>query len=517
LYMLSGKQFEPYKIAVSSLRGGLSKTINENSNDFTLIYISAGKGTIETRNRRLKIEAGKSCFFSETGIITSASADLLTVYILTWSKDKDVFSRFLSGILANQEPSKMVPLWEELRKWNKDKSISAECRFQSQLWNMMSILTDRTEVDGIEEAVDLIRNNLSQPVTVAELASKANMSPVSFTRAFRKRTGMAPKEFLNGERMRAAKQLMLQKKGITAKEVAQQIGMQDEFYFSRLFKMKAGLPPSVFMKRAKERIAVVSQLFLQDHLLSLGVQPVAAPSYPTVYPASNGVPSYLQKELEGTMLLNAEKPFQPEAILITQPDRIIKTPLHNYQLQNVLLSQQEKVHHIQLQPDWRQYLYEIASMIGCTSRAECIEKDIRCLECKVRDKLCPITKKGRWAVIWIRPEEIRLYGQGGHALLNLFFQNLGFEPHPDLHFEGYRTAGLKDVADLNPDKLLILWSHERDVWRAAHTPEWNKIRAVQTGEVYYPDSHEWDPWGPLGRKKMLEAFPDDLLKAKLKA
>jgi ABC-type Fe3+-hydroxamate transport system substrate-binding protein len=73
------------------------------------------------------------------------------------------------------------------------------------------------------------------------------------------------------------------------------------------------------------------------------------------------------------------------------------------------------------------------------------------------------------------------------------------------------------VADLNPDKLLILWSHERDVWRTAHTPEWNKIRAVQTGEVYYPDSHEWDPWGPLGRKKMLEEFPDDLLKAKLKA
>jgi ABC-type Fe3+-hydroxamate transport system substrate-binding protein len=271
------------------------------------------------------------------------------------------------------------------------------------------------------------------------------------------------------------------------------------------------------MKRVKERIAVVSQLFLQDHLISLGVQPVAAPSYPTLYPASSGVPSYLQQELEGTKLLNAEKPFQPEDILLTQPDRIIKTPLHNHQLQNVLLSQQEHVHHMPLKQDWRQYLYEIASMVGCESRAEWIEKDIHCLECKVRDELCPITKKGKWAVIWIRQEEIRLYGQGNHALLDLLFQGLGFQPHPDLHVEGYRIVSLKEIAALNPDKLLILWSHERDVWRTAHTSEWNKIQAVQSGDVYFPESHEWDPWGPLGRKRLLEMLPSSILKAKLKA
>lgn len=515
--MLSNYPIEPYKTTMANLQTGLFLPINENQNNFYLIYISAGKGTLDSQGKLLKVEEGKSYFLSDHAFLTSASSALFSVYMLSWPKEEDVLSVILSRQLAAQAPAKMVPLWEELRRWEKEHSLSAKCRFQAQLWEMLSILTDEAEVDQIEEAVELIRNNLAKPYTIAELASKAKMSPVSFSRAFRKRIGMSPKEFLNEERMKAAKFLMLQKKGITAKEVALQLGMQDEFYFSRLFKSKEGLPPSIYMKRAKERIAVVSQLFLQDHLLSLGIQPVAAPFYPSVYPSSSGVPKYLEKDLHGTILLNAEKPFLPEEILLTQPDRIIKTPLHNSHLQTVLLSQQGKVHHLPHKPDWSQYLYEIASMLGLESHAECIEKDVRCLEYKVRDELCPLTKQGKWAVVWIRPEEIRLYGHGGHAFLDLLFQNLGFQPHPDLDFESYRNVTLKDVADLNPDKLLILWSHEKDVWQTAQVPEWKMIRAVQTGEVYYPASHEWDPWGPLGRKKMLEEFPISILKSKLKA
>jgi AraC family transcriptional regulator, transcriptional activator for feuABC-ybbA operon len=506
-----------FEIAASNLREGLSQAVNEKRSHFFILYISSGKGTLVSGNQRLRAEEGKSYFLTDSWILTSSSSSFLSVYLLSWPKEGDELKDLLSRPLADQAPAKMLPLWEEMKKSRQEKSISAKCRFQSLLWEVLSILTDTADIDRMEEAEELIRTSLSRPLTVAELASKANMTPVTFSRAFRKRTGMTPKEFLNAERMKTAKKLLLQNKGITAKEVAMQIGLQDEFYFSRLFKSREGVPPTVFMKRASGRIAVVSQLFLQDHLISLGIQPVAAPSYPTVYSASSGVPSYLQKELEGTKLLNAEKPFQPEDILLTHPDRIIKTPLHQFQLQSVLLSNQEQVHHMPLKQDWRHYLYEIASLVGCESRAECIEKDIHCMECKVRDELCPLTKSGQWAVIWIRPEEVRLYGKGNHALLDLLFHSLGFQPHPDLHAEGYRNVSLKEIAELNPDKLLILWSHEKDVWRTAHTPDWNKIRAVRTGEVYYPESHEWDPWGPIGRKRLLEAFPSSIIKAKLKA
>jgi AraC family transcriptional regulator, transcriptional activator for feuABC-ybbA operon len=515
--MLNNYPFDGLKITFAAISEGLPASINENSKNFYLVYTASGKGLINTNGRLIKTEEGKSYLLAEKAQLSSTSSSLHSVYMLSWPKEGEGLSPLLSGPLAHQVPAKLVPLWGDLRRTEKETSVSGRCRFQAQLWNILSMLTDEAEVDRIEEAMEMMRSHLSQPFTVPELAAKANMSPVSFSRAFRKRTGMTPKEFLNEERMKAAKELMLQKKGITAKEVALFIGMQDEFYFSRFFKRREGMPPSFYMRRAKDRIAVVSQLFLQDHLLSLGIQPVAAPSYPSVYPASRGVPSYLEKELQGTLLLNAEKAFQPDDILLTQPDCIIKTPLHNRQLQTVLFSQQQRVQHVQLKTEWFQYLREIASMVGQEGQAECIEKEISCLECKVKDELCPLTKKGRWAVIWIRPDEIRLYGQGGHAFMDLLFNSLEFQPHPDLPSEGYKIVTLNEVAALNPDKLLILWSHEKDVWRAAHMPDWKKIRAVQTGEVYYPQSHDWDPWGPLGRKYMLEHFAAGMTKAKLKA
>jgi AraC family transcriptional regulator, transcriptional activator for feuABC-ybbA operon len=518
VFLISGLYslpFDSFQLSFLKLHKGMAEHVNESNQFNTLIYIASGEGQMWREGKQFPVTEGKSYWISDSMLLTSVSTNLLFVYKLSCGKGVEELSTILSVPLADQQPQRAVPLWEEAEKLQRGKSISERCRFQAAVWNLLSALTDQAEVNRIEEAMEMILSHLSHPYSIAELAAKANMSPTSFSRAFRKRAGMSPKEFLNEERMKAAKELMLQKKGITAKEVALRVGLQDEFYFSRLFKRKEGIPPSVYMKRSKERIAVVSQLFLQDHLLSLGVQPVCAPSYPSVYPTSRGMPGYLEKDLEGTVLLNAEKTFVPAEILQTQPDRIIKTPLHNGQIQSVLLSHQQKVHHIPLNIEWNQYLREIASMLGQECKAECIEKEIHCLESKVKEELCPMTKKGRWAVIWIRRDEIRLYGRCNHALLDLLYQKLGFEPHPDLPNEGYRSVTVEEIAALNPDKLLILWSHETDVWRVAHTAEWKRIKAVETGEVYYPNSHDWDPWGPLGRKNMLFNFTATLKNSKL--
>jgi AraC-like DNA-binding protein len=220
--MLNNHSIDFYKTARTNLREGQTEAINEERNHFYILYVSSGKGTLVSGEQQIKAEEGKSYFLPDAGKLTSAASALLSVFMLAWPKEGDMLSGFLSGRLAEQAPVKMVPLWEELRKWNEKKSISAKCRFQALLWEMLSVLTDGAEVDRMEEAVELIRNSLSRPFTVAELASKANMSPVTFSRAFRKRTGMTPKEFLNVERLKVAKKLMLQKKGITAKEVALQ-------------------------------------------------------------------------------------------------------------------------------------------------------------------------------------------------------------------------------------------------------------------------------------------------------
>lgn len=514
--MIHIKQTNFFKVSSTRIREGQSEDINKSNCYIYLIYVAAGGGYILKNGQQLSIVEGKSYIITKECMIMSTSVNLLTIYTIAWEKDcKDL--DFLRTIpLADQQSSKLVPIWDEaLRIQKKDISFTEICKFQSLIWSILSFLTDHTEVDGIEETKKIIKNHLSNPYSITKLADKAKMNPASFTRAFKKRVGMSPKEYLIEERIKSAKLLMLQTKGITTKDVSMKVGVQDEFYFSRLFKQRVGVPPSVFMKRSKERIAVVSQIFLQDHLLSLGIQPVAAPSYPTIYPSSNGLPSYLEKQLEGTVLLNAENMFQPEEILNTQPDHIIKTPLHNGEIQSVILSHQQRVRNISLKTQWNEYLREIASLLGQESKVDRIENEIATLELKVRDEICPFTRKGKWAVIWIRGNEIRLYGWQDHACLDLIYQKLGFEAHPDIPTEGYQIVTVKELVELNADKLLILWSHEKDVSRVVKIKEWKMIKAVENRQVYYPNSFEWDPWGPIGRKNMLIHFASSLQNSKL--
>ncbi|WP_078380466.1 AraC family transcriptional regulator [Sutcliffiella halmapala] len=483
-------------ISSSTLEEGEKCSIQQ-----TLLYIAAGTGELfSTRNSVSRaLKAGKSIWVEEATLL-STSKEFLKVYTIAFPSTINLTKTSLAYI----DPNKMEHLVEELLFLQDNTTFSGQCRFQAKIWSFLATLTDIQEIDDIEETIQYLDQNITRNLTVSELATMARMTPTSFSRAFKKKTGLTPKEYVVEKRMKRAKELIIQHKGMTLKDIAYQLGIQDEFYFSRMFKKRVGVAPSIYVKRAKERVAIVSQIFLQDHLLALGVQPVAAPMYPSVFPASNGVPSYMEKELEGTLLLNAEKAFDPKEILQTKPDSIIKTFLHHGEEQSLSWENREDVYSLSLQRSWQDYLEDISSLVGKEEKVKQIKLEIQKLENEAKEKLCPITRLGGWAVIWVRPEEIRLYGYSDHACLDLLFQTLGFEPHPGLPKSGYRVITPMELAILNPDKLLILWSKKVDIGRLMNSATWSQLKAVQNKEVYIPDSTEWDPWGPLGRKYMIQ-------------
>ena len=79
---------------------------------------------------------------------------------------------------------------------------------------------------------------------------KTGYTPGHFRRLFTKDTGMAPVEFLNLRRLQYAKTLMDQQKDrITVREVAEQSGFADAYYFSRMFKKMVGVSPKTYMSQ----------------------------------------------------------------------------------------------------------------------------------------------------------------------------------------------------------------------------------------------------------------------------
>ena len=80
---------------------------------------------------------------------------------------------------------------------------------------------------------------------IEDLARDAFVSPDHFRRLFKERTGITPKAWIIRCRIQKAKGLLLGS-DYTIERIAELCGFQNVFFFSRQFKEKAGIPPSVY-------------------------------------------------------------------------------------------------------------------------------------------------------------------------------------------------------------------------------------------------------------------------------
>jgi len=124
----------------------------------------------------------------------------------------------------------------------------------------------------IQQSIAFMIEHLTERMQVRRLAASINVSPSYFFALFKRQTGYAPIDFLIHLRMRRACSL-LQRTDLSVKEIADALGYDDAFYFSRLFKSVTSMAPTDFRMlpaHARENIA--------DEVLPEGLLDVAAPA-----------------------------------------------------------------------------------------------------------------------------------------------------------------------------------------------------------------------------------------------
>ena len=87
-------------------------------------------------------------------------------------------------------------------------------------------------------------------LTVEELARRLHISKAHFGRVFKSETGISPKKYLNGIRMKKAEGFLTQKKESVSR-TAKAVGFPDVFAFSRAFKRHFGCSPTEYISNAK--------------------------------------------------------------------------------------------------------------------------------------------------------------------------------------------------------------------------------------------------------------------------
>ncbi len=95
---------------------------------------------------------------------------------------------------------------------------------------------------AISRAIDYIRLNYSNQVSVVDIASRVGMSESSFHQKFRAVTGTTPLQYLKSLRLfEAHNMLILDNTTVTSAAFA--VGYESPNHFSRDFSKRFGFPP----------------------------------------------------------------------------------------------------------------------------------------------------------------------------------------------------------------------------------------------------------------------------------
>lgn len=96
-----------------------------------------------------------------------------------------------------------------------------------------------------EMVCEYIHNNFAKSLTLKELATMCSLSESRFSHLFTEIFGKSPKQYIMNVRMENAKELLLDS-DMSVLEVASAVGIDDQNYFSRIFKKHCGISPTEF-------------------------------------------------------------------------------------------------------------------------------------------------------------------------------------------------------------------------------------------------------------------------------
>lgn len=233
-----------------------------NGSDQTiLIYCSDGSGWIKTVRGIIPVEQGQFvCIPAGTAhTYGSNDNDPWSIYWLhftgTLAPQFDALltlqhTRVCRSVTYNEE---RIKLFERIYTVLETGYSTDNLTYINMcLWHYLSSLCypdtfilpqQREYKDLMDVAIEFMRENLNRPLQLQELASHIHISVSYFSALFKKKTGYPPLEYFNYIKIQKACQY-LQFTNFHIKEIACKLGIEDPFYFSRLFTNIMGIAPA---------------------------------------------------------------------------------------------------------------------------------------------------------------------------------------------------------------------------------------------------------------------------------
>ena len=106
------------------------------------------------------------------------------------------------------------------------------------------------ETDFIQKSISFMKENMEKHLSLEEISTQIGYSPSHFSMLFKKQTGHSPLTYFNLLKMQQAC-LLLDTTDMKINQICYKIGIEDTYYFSRLFSKIMGMSPREYRKSKK--------------------------------------------------------------------------------------------------------------------------------------------------------------------------------------------------------------------------------------------------------------------------
>jgi AraC-like DNA-binding protein len=234
-------------------------------NEYQLIYISNGAGFFESKSCRLtKISTGT----------------VIMLYPNEWHRFKpdpavgwDEYwvgcnGSILNNLLARHFlskksplsyiglPEKVFALFNEIIEIARHEKTGYQPHISGATLHLLGVIHSLMKQavvkkgkydDAIQQSLEIIRANINANLSFPEIAGNLHLSYSLFRKLFTSYTGLAPHQYFLQLKLEKAR-LLLSGEAMSIKEIAAQLGFDNPFYFSKLFKSKWGKSPREFRR-----------------------------------------------------------------------------------------------------------------------------------------------------------------------------------------------------------------------------------------------------------------------------
>jgi len=228
--------------------------------EYILLYCLAGEGSIKINGKTILLTPNTG-FIIPKNIAHkygSAMRDAWSIYWIHFSGQyaETFYNRFSispdSAVNIVFDEGKITLLNEIITLMQSDLTDEKIELTHFKLTEFLSSLCysnvfDSHTADRISNSITYMKSNLHKTLNINDLAVQANFSVSRYSELFKQKTGYAPIQyFIRLKIQKSCEYLYFS--NLNIKEISKEVGFDDPYYFSRMFKKQIGLSPMQYKK-----------------------------------------------------------------------------------------------------------------------------------------------------------------------------------------------------------------------------------------------------------------------------